>query len=206
MLISVIDLGINNLTSVINSFSKPLNSNDFIEVFNSGSSNSPDLLILPGLGKFSAGMEALQSNNMNDKIIELVNGGTKLVGICLGMQLLSERSAESPKTPGLGLIQGQCEKLPINQCEPVPHTGWESIEFSSTDHFPSLSSGRDFYFVHSYHLVPQNKEGIFGITKFGNVSFVSVVLKNNILGVQFHPEKSGHAGVDLVSEIVAWAR
>lgn len=206
MLISVIDLGINNLTSVINSFSKPLNSNDFIEVFNSSNSNSPDLLILPGLGKFSAGMEALQSNNMNDKIIELVNSGTKLVGICLGMQLLSEISAESPKTPGLGLIQGQCEKLPISQGEPVPHTGWESIEFSATDHFPSLSSGRDFYFVHSYHLVPKNKEDIFGITKFGNISFVSVVQKNNILGVQFHPEKSGHAGIDLVSEIVAWAR
>ena len=102
MLISVIDLGINNLTSVLNSFSKPLNSNDSIEVFNSSNSKTPDLLILPGLGKFSAGMEALEGNNMNYKIIELTNSGTKLVGICLGMQLLSERSAESPNTPGLG--------------------------------------------------------------------------------------------------------
>jgi len=206
MLVSIIDLGINNLTSVINSFSKPLNSNDFIEVFNSSSSNSPDLLILPGLGKFSAGMEALQSNSMNYKIVELANSGTKLVGICLGMQILSERSAESPNTPGLGLIEGYCEKLPLGQGEPVPHTGWESIKVSSTDHFSSLSSGRDFYFVHSYHLVPKNKEDISGITRFGNDSFISVVQKNNILGVQFHPEKSGQAGIDLVSEIVAWAR
>lgn len=206
MLISVIDLGINNLTSVINSFSKPLNSNDSIEVFNSSSSNSPDLLILPGLGKFSAGMKALQSNDMNYKIIELTNSGTKLIGICLGMQLLSERSAESPNTPGLGLIEGQCEKLPMSQGEPVPHTGWNSVEISSTDHFFSLNSGRDFYFVHSYHLVPKNKEDISGITRFGNDSFISVVQKNNILGVQFHPEKSGQAGIDLVSEIVAWGR
>lgn len=206
MLISVIDLGINNLTSVINSFSKPLNSNDSIEVFNSSSSNSPDLLILPGLGKFSAGMKALQSNDMNHKIIELTNSGTKLIGICLGMQLLSERSAESPNTPGLGLIEGQCEKLPMSQGEPVPHTGWNSVEISSTDHFFSLNSGRDFYFVHSYHLVPKNKEDISGITRFGNDSFISVVQKNNILGVQFHPEKSGQAGIDLVSEIVAWGR
>lgn len=206
MLISVIDLGINNLTSVINSFSKPLNSNDSIEVFNSSSSNSPDLLILPGLGKFSAGMEVLQSNNMNNKIIELANSGTKLVGICLGMQLLSERSAESPNTPGLGLIEGHCEKLPLSQGEPVPHTGWESIKVPSTNHFLSLNSGRDFYFVHSYHLVAKVKEDISGITRFGNGSFISVVQKNNILGVQFHPEKSGQAGIDLVSEIVAWAR
>ncbi len=206
MLISVIDLGINNLTSVINSFSKPLSSNDSIEIFDHSSSNSPDILILPGLGKFSAGMKALQSNDMNYKIIELTNSGTKLIGICLGMQLLSERSAESPNTPGLGLIEGQCEKLPMSQGEPVPHTGWNSIEISSTDHFFSLNSGRDFYFVHSYHLVPRNKEDISGITRFGNDSFISVVQKNNILGVQFHPEKSGQAGIDLVSEIVAWGR
>ncbi len=196
MLISVINLGINNLTSVINSFSKPLNSSDSIEVFDSSSSNSPDLLILPGLGKFSAGMEALQSNEMNYKIIELTNSGTKLVGICLGMQLLAERSAESPNTPGLGLIEGHCDKLPINQGEPVPHIGWESIEISSTNLFPSLSSCRDFYFVHSYHLVAKIKENISGITRFGNGSFISVVQKNNILGVQFHQEKRGQAGID----------
>ena len=151
-------------------------------------------------------MEALEGNNMNYKIIDLTNSGTKLVGICLGMQLLSERSTESPNTPGLGLIEGQCEKLPMSQEEPVPHTGWESIKVSATNHFLSLISGRDFYFFHSYHLVPKNKEDISGITKFGNDSFVSVVQKNNILGVQFHPEKSGQAGIDLVSEIVAWAR
>jgi len=151
-------------------------------------------------------MEALQSNEMNYKIIELTNSGTKLVGICLGMQLLAERSAESPNTPGLGLIEGHCDKLPINQGEPVPHIGWESIEISSTNLFPSLSSCRDFYFVHSYHLVAKIKENISGITRFGNGSFISVVQKNNILGVQFHPEKSGQAGIDLVSEIVAWAR
>lgn len=206
MLISVIDLGINNLTSVINSFSRPLNSNDFIEVFDSSSRNSPELLILPGLGKFAAGMEALQSDDMNYKIIELANSGTKLVGICLGMQLLAERSAESPNNPGLGLIKGHCDKLPINQGEPVPHIGWESIETSSNNLFPSLNSGRDFYFVHSYHLVAKIKEDISGFTRFGNGSFVSVVQKNNILGFQFHPEKSGQAGIDLVSEIVAWAR
>jgi len=202
MLISVIDLGINNLTSVVNSFSKPLNSNDSIEVFNSSSSNSPDLLILPGLGKFSAGMEALQSNNMNNKIIELANSGTKLVGICLGMQLLSKRSAESPNTPGLGLIEGHCEKLPLSQGEPVPHTGWESIKVSSHNNFLSLDSGRDFYFVHSYHLVAKIKEDISGITRFGNGSFVSVVQKNNILGVQFHPEKSHISGEQLLINFI----
>lgn len=206
MLISVIDLGINNLTSVINSFSKSLNSNDSIEVFNSNSGYSPDLLILPGLGKFSAGMEALQRDNLKYKIIDFANSGMKLVGICLGMQLLSERSAESPDILGLGLIEGQCEKLPLDQGEPVPHIGWESIKVCSTNHFLSLNSGRDFYFAHSYHLVAKIKEHISGISQFGSYGFVSVVQKHNILGVQFHPEKSGQAGIDLVSEIVAWAR
>jgi len=206
MLISVIDLGINNLTSVINSFSKPLNSNDSIEVFNYNRSDPPELLILPGLGKFSAGMESLQSNKLNYKVIELVNSGTKLVGICLGMQLLSESSAESPNISGLGLIEGHCEKLPVSQGEPVPHTGWGSIQVSPRNNFVSLNTVRDFYFVHSYHLVTKFEEHILGVTRFGNDSFVSVVLKNNILGVQFHPEKSGQAGIDLVSEIVSWAR
>jgi len=206
MLISVIDLGINNLTSVINSFSKPLNSNDSIEVFNYNRSDRPELLILPGLGKFSAGMESLQSNKLNYKIIELVNSGTRLVGICLGMQLLSESSAESPNISGLGLIEGHCEKLPVSQGEPVPHTGWESIQVSPRNNFVTLNTVRDFYFVHSYHLVTKFEEHILGVTRFGNDSFISVVQKNNVLGVQFHPEKSGQAGIDLVSEIVAWAR
>lgn len=206
MLLSVIDLKINNLTSVLNSFSKPLKPTDSIEVYDSKSKFIPDLLILPGLGKFSAGMAALQHNNTASKIIDLVTAGTKLVGICLGMQLLSEKSTESPNTPGLGLIAGHCEQLPLDQGDPVPHTGWAEVSVPPTILFQSLNSSRDFYFVHSYHLITKYNQYESGLTKFGTSSFISIVQKENVLGVQFHPEKSGQIGMEFVSEIVDWAR
>ena len=206
MLVSVIDLRINNLTSVINSFSKKLLPSDDISVFDPNSIILPDLLILPGLGNFEAGMHSLNKNRLDFKIKELAMSGTKIVGICLGMQLLADKSAESPDIQGLGLIPGHCEKLPSNVGVPVPHMSWNEVSSSNSGIFHSLISRRDFYFTHSYHLLPKNSLSILGYTKFGSINFVSAIKQSNILGFQFHPEKSGVVGLALISEILRWAR
>ena len=208
MLVGILDLGINNLTSVQKGFSAALELNDKIVVIDEGEKEErPDLLIMPGLGKFAAGMMALHERNLVEKIRNWSLQGTKVVGICLGMQLLGAQSEESPGVEGLNLINSTVRRLPIEVSERIPHIGWaEVIKSSHSKHFPSLKSQGDFYFVHSFHLLPTNETEILTTTPFGKSIFVSSVLSGNILGVQFHPEKSGAKGKSLISEIVQWVR
>ena len=208
MFVGVIDLGINNLTSVQRAFSVPLKPTDSLKVIQDDSkTEQPDLIILPGLGSFGAGMAALRERKLIEKIKKWNHEGTKVVGICLGMQLLGSFSEESKGVVGLDLIGSKIERLPGNQSERIPHTGWaETDRVLNSQPFPALQSEGDFYFVHSYHLIPVNNEEVLARTPFGSTSFASVVLSKNILGVQFHPEKSGGKGKSLISEIVQWAR
>ncbi len=208
MLVGVIDLGINNLTSVQRAFSVPLISNDSLTIIEDDSRmDRPDLLILPGLGTFGAGMAALRDRKLIDKIKAWNQEGTRVVGICLGMQLLGTHSQESAGIDGLNLIESRVERLSDDQNERVPHTGWaETICPFESQQFSALQSRGDFYFVHSYHLIPASEEDVLTRTPFGETAFVSSVLSQNILGVQFHPEKSGGKGKALISQIVQWAR
>jgi glutamine amidotransferase len=206
MLISVIDLEINNLNSVVNSFSKHTKSSDLVEILNPESEERHDLLILPGLGKFSAGINQLRKFKLDEKIKLWSNLGTKVVGICLGMQLLGESSSESPGELGLNLIPGHCEKLKLNKDERIPHIGWNSIKAAETSDFLSLSSNKDFYFVHSYHFVAEESTHVLGTTPFGDGRFNSVIANENILGFQFHPEKSGYIGQNLIADVIEWSR
>ena len=208
MLVGLLDLGINNLSSVHRAFSTPLGSSDSIVIVEEGESEKrPDLLVLPGLGKFGAGMLALQERNLLVKIRNWTNDGTKVVGICLGMQLLGTNSEESRGIEGLDLIRSRIERLPGDQNERIPHTGWaETNLVNGPQPFSALATQGDFYFVHSYHLIPEDEKDVLTRTPFGDNNFVSSVLSKNILGFQFHPEKSGNKGKILVSEIIEWAR
>jgi glutamine amidotransferase len=206
--VGIIDLGINNLTSVQRAFSVPLKTNDTLTTIeNSSTIHRPDLLILPGLGTFGAGMAALRERNLVERIKDWNQEGTKLVGICLGMQLLATDSEENLGVEGLNLIDSKVVLLEDDQIERVPHTGWaETNSQVKLQPFSALHSSGDFYFVHSYQVKPANNSDILTTTPFGSRSFVSSVLSRNILGVQFHPEKSGGKGRTLISQIVQWAR
>lgn len=208
MLLGILDLGINNLNSVRRAFSSPLRITDAIVIVGNGDSERrPDLLILPGLGKFGAGMMALHERGLIEKIRNWTSEGSKLVGICLGMQMLGTCSEESPGVEGLNLINSRIERLPVGQGERVPHTGWAETSIANkSEYFTTLNSENDFYFVHSYHLVPEDEKNVLTRTPFGTKSFVSSVATKNVLGFQFHPEKSGDKGKDLVSEVIAWTR
>jgi len=206
MRIGIVDLGINNTSSVVNAFSQSMNSRDSLELISSTAPvMSLDLLVLPGLGTFKSGMSSLEKSGLGDEIKKYSEQGIKLIGICLGMQLLGSESDESPGIRGLGLVNSKIRKLPYLAGERIPHSGWAEVN-SRISCLPSLSSYGDFYFVHSYHMVLENNHQILATSPFGKSKFVSAIKSENILGFQFHPEKSGPKGKQLINDLLNWAR
>jgi glutamine amidotransferase len=197
--VGVIDLGINNLTSVERAFTAALNSSDSLQIIQGlDSKPQPDLLILPGLGKFGSGMGALENQGLIDKIKVWNKKGTKVVGICLGMQLLGSHSDESPGKKGLGFIEGRIERLPSDQGERIPHIGWAEAKLrGDSKDFSNLMSEGDFYFVHSYAATaPVGQYQAWA--EYGE-PFLAAVEDGALTATQFHPEKSGTAGLKLIS-------
>jgi imidazole glycerol-phosphate synthase subunit HisH len=208
VLIGIIDLGINNLTSVVRAFSEQISAQDSLIVLDKKHNLlQPDLVILPGLGKFEAGMKAIADKRLEDRIKKWTSTGSKIVGICLGMQMLGSTSEESPGLFGLDILKSRIEKLPVDENEKIPNIGWSEVNKShETKYFSTLEEAGDFYFAHSYHMVPWDKKHVLTKSDYGKSKFVSSVFSENVLGLQFHPEKSGVKGRVLISEIVDWAR
>jgi glutamine amidotransferase len=208
MIITIIDLGINNLTSVLKSFGSSMDKSDKLNIASQAEdSQRPDLIILPGLGKFAAGMHELTIRGLHLAIHNWVKQGSKLAGICLGMQLLGDSSEESPGIEGLKLISGTSSKLKSEVNEKVPNIGWREVSGINPEiFFKSLNSNPDFYFVHSYHFKPLDSLETLATSTFGKSSFVSAIKKDNVCGFQFHPEKSGNNGKVLINETLDWAR
>ena len=153
-----------------------------------------DAIIIPGVGNFRVGAGNL--GRFRDGIIGLVRSGVPLLGICLGMHLLFQRSEESPGVEGLSLLDGRVVKLPGNV--KTPHIGWNNLKVVKyTDILDGVDEGDYFYFAHSYYTIPDNSEIITAKTDYG-VRFASVIVERNIFGVQFHPEKSGKSGEKII--------
>jgi glutamine amidotransferase len=205
MNIAVIDLKINNYKSVMVALSRVIKKEDTIVAVEDGKSNfQADLILLPGLGHFSTGMKALTNSGLDQYIFKHQELKSNIVGICLGMQLLGVSSEEAPGVGGLGLVNAHTFKLPAEARN--PHIGWNSVEGNQKIvHFPTLRSNRDFYFVHSYHVRLDDNTEILSSTRFGSNPFTSSFLSGKIVGFQFHPEKSGKAGRDLLTDIYNWA-
>ena len=207
MKIEILDLGINNIKSVVSVFQEQLQITDTLSVIcDSSESKSPDLLVLPGLGSFGFGMAEIRKRNFDNLIFHSTNKRVRLVGICLGMQLLGNSSEESPGVVGLGLIEGSSKKLVRQNKERIPNIGWAPTTPSARNDFLSLSKDRDFYFVHSYTLEPVDSTNILCSTRYGEAEFVSGVISEEVIGFQFHPEKSAKAGAELISEVIAWGK
>lgn len=205
MKIAVVDLKINNYKSILVALSRAISVDDEVVAIESGNSTfNADLIVLPGLGHFASGMKALRANGIDDYISRQNEKNSKIVGICLGMQLLGVSSEEAPGVQGLCLVDARTLRLP-----PVarnPHIGWTSVEAAQkNEYFTALSSEKDFYFVHSYHVEVAQQDEILTSTNFGSMKFASSILSKNIAGFQFHPEKSGRAGQELVMNIYNWA-
>ena len=197
MFVGIIDLGINNLTSVQRAFSVPLKSTDSLSVIEGESKiERPDLVILPGLGNFGAGMAALRERKLIEKIKKWNHDGTKVVGICLGMQLLANASYEHKYTVGLGLIPGDI--LPF--VDHGGHIGWNTLEFSQNNSVWSESDGEAFYFNHSFCYQGPSEYQV-AVTQH-LIPFPSIIQCSNVVGLQFHPEKSQLAGKALLKNLI----
>ena len=184
--ISLIDFGAGNLHSVYKAL-KFIGGNPAITKDVSVIEKS-DAVIFPGVGAFGAVMSSIKKNNLQDIIIKSAKSSKPFLGICVGMQVLFEDSEENPEEKGLGIFKGKVIKF--KKAKKVPHIGWND------------SNGKKYYFVHSYYVAPEDKSIISAETEYDGEKFTSIIKKDNLLAVQFHPEKSGDAGLDLLKEFV----
>ncbi len=203
-MIAIIDYGIGNLGSVVKAF-------DYLQVPVTLTSNKQEIksaegVVLPGVGAFGEGMKNLKEAQIDQLIIDIVNGGKPFLGICLGLQLLFTSSEEESDVSGLDLIAGKVKKFDRDKVGKIPHMGWNQLELESEDQlFQDISRPRNFYFVHSYYVDPVDENVILAKTVYGQEKFTSVVRKNNIWGIQCHPEKSSKTGLKFLenfSEVV----
>ncbi len=160
-------------------------------------------LILPGVGAFGKAMQNLQKMNLIDVIKSKVKEKTPLLGICLGYQILFEKGFEKGEHQGLGLISGQIELLKTMKDLKVPHMGWNQIKVQNKNSklFKNISAQDYFYFVHSYYSANVSKELNAATVNYGS-EFVCAIEKDNLFGVQFHPEKSSEAGLKIIKNFI----
>lgn len=203
--VEVLDLGINNLASLCRGLVEA-GGNNLRTVASDRDSQGADLLVLPGVGAYGAAVKELAARGLGDLVKKHVDSGGYLFGVCLGMQLLGHDSEESPGVFGLGLIPGHVTRLIPSLGARVPNMGWSGLSpMREIEAFPTLSKPLDFYFVHSFALVPDDDNDVLTKSTFGEQDFVSGVLRENVLGLQFHPEKSSRAGFQLLTDVLAWA-
>ena len=197
-MIGIVDYNMGNLASVINAFEKV--GADIAVESDPSKLHEYDKLILPGVGAFGDAMEHLKENGMDTAVKAYAKNGKPLLGICLGMQLLFESSEEFGSHKGLGLIEGQVvafDERKFDHKLKVPHMGWnELFKQNNTSLFDGLEKEFYLYFVHSFHVVCDDKYAI-GKTYYG-YEFVSAVNKDNIYGIQPHPEKSHENGLKII--------
>ncbi len=200
--VAIIDYNMGNLDSVARAVEecggKPLITCQYSDL------EKAERFILPGVGSFADGMKHIRERGLDEILTEqVIDKKIPFLGICLGMQLLADVGTEGGKTKGLGWIPGTIEKLvSTTQWERIPHIGWNSVEYSSTTPlFKNIPSGTDYYFVHSYHFVCRDNSHIVAETPYAG-KFTSVVGREHIFGVQFHPEKSQKVGFKVLKNFL----
>ena len=157
-----------------------------------------DKVILPGVGNFGDAMEKLKRYGLVPVIQELAERRKPFLGICLGLQLLFERSAEAPGVEGLGILKGEILRIPDGEGRKVPHIGWNSLHLQNGGRlFEGLPEGSYVYFVHSYYLKAENPEIVKAATEYG-VTIDASVEQGNVFACQFHPEKSSQVGLKIL--------
>ncbi len=199
-MIGVIDYGMGNLRSVRNAFEHLGAQCEMLET--PAQAQEAEKLVLPGVGAFGEGMRRLDELGFAKALPELCGNGRPLLGICLGMQLLADRSSEHGDHSGLGLIPGRVDRIEATEELRIPHVGWNSLSIERpSPMLADLSSEPTFYFVHSYELRPDGSEDRIATTDYG-VALTAVVERGSVSGVQFHPEKSQVDGLALLRSFI----
>ena len=163
-----------------------------------------EAVVLPGVGSAGSAMAQITQHGLDDAIREATRQGKPFLGICLGMQLLAEHHAEG-EVNGLGLFPGEVRRIPHGP--KIPHMGWNQVEplQENLPIFADIPASTYFYFAHSYYVEPQNSQGVAAVTEYGS-PYCSVIATEQVWGTQFHPEKSGKLGLQLLHNFVKWVK
>jgi glutamine amidotransferase len=204
--VAIVDYGLGNLFNVERALcavgAEPVITSDAADL------QTADAIVIPGVGAFGEGMRNLERHNLVTPIRQLAGSGKPTLGICLGMQLLMDESEEFGRWPGLGLLPGRVVRLTPSALErvKVPQIGWNSIEPSAAAEEPGwegtilngIEQGSFAYFVHSYCVITKTSTDALAESIYGGTRFCSVAVRGNVMGCQFHPEKSGDVGLTLL--------
>lgn len=164
---------------------------------------SADRVILPGVGSFGKAMERIRSYGLEDVIKEIVSRGTPFLGICLGLQLLFERSEECEGVAGLGILRGEIIRIPEKEGGKVPQIGWNSLRYPRKGRlFEGVAEESYVYFVHSYYLKAADESIVTAVTEYGTQIHASVE-SGNVFACQFHPEKSSDVGIQILRNFIS---
>ena len=194
--VSIVDYGLGNLGSVESALRAVGAS---VRVVNTPSHiRDSHRLVLPGVGSFRAGALGLTNLGLEEALLDVAGKGVPILGICLGMQLLATYGVEGGRAEGLGLIPGKVTPFNTDSGLRIPHMGFNEVSYIEQSLlFNSIPERSDFYFVHSYHFVLDNPGNLIGQSTYG-MPFTAAVQQNNVMGTQFHPEKSQGQGLRLL--------
>lgn len=201
--IAIVDYGVGNLMSIANMLKKAGFASTITA--DAGELAQTEKIILPGVGAFDRAAQRLHETGLGDVLRGRAADGAWILGVCLGMQLLLDSSEEGSGTGvGLGLVPGAVRRFPSvvdDRRLLIPHMGWNTVERSGAHEgiLPSVQNGSRFYFVHSFHAVPDDPADVFATSRYG-VPFTSMVRHGRVIGAQFHPEKSHRNGLALLSD------
>jgi glutamine amidotransferase len=200
--IAIIDYGMGNVRSVQKAIEHVAPNDTVLITNNSELINEADRIVFPGQGAMGACMQALNKHGLTD-IIKRSAHEKPFLGICLGMQLLFDHSQENGGTEGLSIISGNVVKFDKSELK-IPHMGWNTVKQSS-DHplWHNIDDNSRFYSVHSYYVSQADASTVAGTTHYG-IDFTCAVAKDNMFAVQFHPEKSQHDGLQMLTNFVHW--
>ena len=201
-MVAVIDYGVGNLGSVSNAL---VSLGGKVRVTQKASDlKKADKIVLPGVGAFRDAMDALAGLELIDTLKEEIAGGKTYLGICLGLELLFEKSSEGGSCKGLGVLKGDVIRFGERNGLKVPHMGWNQAEIKNKDCplFRDIEDNAFFYFLHSYYVKPLDKEIVAVSTDYG-CKFTSMIWKDNIYAVQFHPEKSQEIGLRFLNNFMS---
>lgn len=204
----IVDYGSGNIRSILNAMKRSARDDQRVVVSSNASAiDNAERLVLPGVGAFAECRRKLEKSGLWPHVRAAVGEGRPLLGICVGMQVLADEGYEFYITQGLSLIPGVVRKLqPAGQengIQKLPHVGWAPVEQSDCPLFDSIRFGESFYFVHSYVLDCVEKDDVAAVANYGE-TFTAAILRDNIFGCQFHPEKSDLAGLRIMKNFCRW--
>ena len=199
-MLAIIDYGVGNLFSLRSSFAAIGES--AVVTGDPGIIRLADRILLPGVGAFADAAEKLRASGLADVVVSEAGKGKPLLGVCLGMQLLFEESEESEGVKGLSVFKGKIKRIPNGEGLKIPHMGWNSLELrDKSGIFKGISDKPYVYFVHSYYLDAEDKSIVSAQTEYG-VKIDAAVSSGNVFATQFHPEKSGDVGLQILRNFV----